>query len=87
MRVEVDVRTRVVLRRFYFPAWQSEPILPLGPTEQLRLLAFTVPAGRTPLRLERTSLWAERIGWSLSGQAFLLLLVWGTTVRWSIKTT
>jgi hypothetical protein len=84
--VEADVRTRVVLRRFYFPAWQSVPMLPLFPTERLRLVAFTVPAGRTPLRLERTSLWAERIGWSLSGQAFLLLLVWGTTVRWSIKT-
>lgn len=85
--VEADVRTRVVLHRFYFPAWQSVPMLPLFPTERLRLVAFTVPAGRTPLRLERTSLWAERIGWSLSGQAFLLLLVWGTTVRWSLRTT
>jgi uncharacterized membrane protein len=88
MRIEIDadVPTHVVLRRFYFPAWWPDRKLLLTPTERLRLVSFDVPPGHTTLRLERTSLWAERVGWSLSGQAFLILLVWGTTVRWSLRT-
>ncbi|MFI5000490.1 MAG: 6-pyruvoyl-tetrahydropterin synthase-related protein [Reyranellales bacterium] len=87
MRIEIDndTPTRVVLRRFYFPAWRADPLVPLAATERLRLVAFAVPAGHTAFTLDRVSLWAERIGWSLSGQAFLMLFVWGMTVRWSIK--
>lgn len=87
LRIEIDSEepTRVFLRRFTFPVWRLEPHLPLASTEQLRLIAFDAPVGRRTFRLERGSVWPERLGWSISGQTFLLLLVWGLSVRWGVK--
>jgi hypothetical protein len=75
MRLTVDsaAPTSVVLRRFFFPAWQLDPGLSLSPSEPLRLVSFTVPAGRTAARLDRTSLSIERWSWAISGVCLLLL--------------
>lgn len=72
--VESAAPTDVVLRRFFFPAWQLEPGLPLAPSEPLRLVSFAAPAGRTVAWLERTALPVERWGWAVSGVSLLLLL-------------
>lgn len=75
MRITVDgaASTSVVLRRFFFPAWQLDPGLPLAPSEPLRLVSFTAPAGRTVTELDRTVLPIERWGWAISGVSLLLL--------------
>jgi hypothetical protein len=76
LRVTIDsgAPTSVVLRRFFFPAWQLDTGLPLAPSEPLRLVSFTAPGGRTVVRLERTALPVERWGWAISGVSLLLLL-------------
>ena len=71
--VESGTPTNVVLRQFFFPAWQLGPGLPLSPSEPFRLVSFTAPAGRTVARLDRTSLPIERWGWAISGVSLLLL--------------
>ncbi len=78
MRIEVDAdtRTAVVLRRFYFPAWQLEPPRSLAPTDSLRLVSFVAPAGNNVFRLERGSLPVERWGWAVTGASIVLLLAW-----------
>jgi hypothetical protein len=76
MSVTVDsaTPTSVMLRRFFFPAWQLDAGVPLAPSEPLRLVSFTAPAGRTVARLDRTALPVERWGWAISGASLLLLL-------------
>jgi hypothetical protein len=75
LRVTVDsgVPTSVVLRRFFFPAWQLDTGSPLGPSESLRLVSFTAPAGRTVARLHRSALPIECWGWAISGVSLVLL--------------
>jgi hypothetical protein len=75
MRVTVDAATptNVVLRRFFFPAWHLETGLALAPSEPLRLVSFTAPAGHTVTRLDRAALPAERWGGVISGVSLLLL--------------
>jgi hypothetical protein len=79
-RVNSAEPTTVVLRRFYFPAWQVE-VLPsretivVKPTDQLRLVSFLAPAGRTEFRLHRAPLPAERWGWLVTGMSLATLLV------------
>ena len=72
--VESTAPTSVVLRRFFFPAWQLDTGLPLRPSEPSRLISFTAPAGRTAMRLDRVALPIERWGWAISGVSLLLLL-------------
>jgi hypothetical protein len=81
LRVTVDsgAPTSVVLRRFFFPAWKLDAGFPLGPSEPLRLVSFTTPAGHTVARLDRAALPVERWGWVISGVSLLLLA--GLTVR------
>jgi hypothetical protein len=78
LTVESEALTTVVLRRFFFPAWQVDTGLDtgasLGPTEPLRLVSFQAPAGQTVARLDRVALPAERWGWAISGLSLLLLL-------------
>lgn len=75
MSVTVDsgAPTSVVLRRFFFPAWQLDTGFPLAPSEPLRLVSFTAPAGRTVARLDRAAMPIERWGWVISGVSLLLL--------------
>jgi hypothetical protein len=75
LTVESTAPTSVLLRRFFFPAWQLDASLPLGPSEPLRLVSFTAPAGRTVARLDRTALPIERWAWTISGVSLLLLVV------------
>jgi hypothetical protein len=76
MSVTIDsaTPTSVVLRRFFFPAWQLDTGVPLAPSEPLRLVSFAAPAGRTVARLDRTALPVEHWGWMISGASLLLLL-------------
>lgn len=76
LEVESDRSTTVVVRRFYFPAWQLLPDLTIVPTEPFRLVSFVVQPGRHSLYLHRQTLPAERWGWVISALAFLLLLSW-----------
>lgn len=63
----------VVVRRFYFPAWQLAPTHAVAPTDPLRLISFTLPPGRHSLWLRLENLPAERWGWAVSGLSFVLL--------------
>jgi len=74
--VESDRPTTVVVRRFYFPAWQLMPFHTIVPTEPFRLVSFVVPPGRQGFLLRRQTLPAERWGWVISAMALVLLLVW-----------
>jgi hypothetical protein len=76
IEIESDLPTVVVLRRFYFPAWHLDPDLPLAPTDPLRLLSFTAPAGHTSARLGRVELPAETLGWRITALSLLLLAAW-----------
>ena len=71
--IDSGAPTNVVLRRFFFPGWQLDTALPLGPSESFRLVSFAAPAGRTMARLDRTALPIERWGWAISGVSLLLL--------------
>ncbi len=78
MRIEVDAAdpTAVTVRRFYFPAWRLEPVLPLAPSEPLRLVSFVAPAGHNVFQLERGSIPVERWSWAVTGASVVLLLAW-----------
>ena len=84
MEIESDVPTTVVLRRFFFPAWRLEPVLPLQPTQELRLVSFVTPPGRHTFRLQRVALPEEQWGWVLSGLSLVLLLLW-SVAEWRIR--
>ena len=87
MRVTVDsaTPTNVVLRRFFFPAWQLDTGLPPGPSEPLRLVSFTAPAGHTAARLELAALPIERWGWAISGLSLPLLAALLVSARTSSR--
>jgi hypothetical protein len=74
LAVTADQPTTVTLRRFFFPAWRLDAGLPLAPSEPLRLVSFTAPAGETVTRLDRAALPIERWGQAISGVSLLLLL-------------
>ena len=78
MRIETDsdVPTTVVLRRFFFPAWQLSPAAPLAASAPLQLVSFTAPPGRHDWRLERAMLPEEKTGWTISGVSLALVLAW-----------
>jgi hypothetical protein len=78
MRIEVDANapTAVVLRRFYFPAWQLEPPHSLVPSDPLRLVSFVAPAGHNIFRLDRHPMLVERWSWAVTGASIALLLAW-----------
>lgn len=68
LSVDAARPTRLVLRRFYFPAWRAQgsgvsSVAPHGPD---RLASFVVPAGRGDYRLEIAPLPLERIGGAVS---------------------
>jgi hypothetical protein len=73
LTVESAAPTSVVVRRFFFPAWQLDAGLQLAPSEPLRLVSFTAPAGHTAARLDRAALPIERWGWVISAVSLLLL--------------
>ncbi|MBI2740366.1 MAG: hypothetical protein HYX38_27950 [Rhodospirillales bacterium] len=75
VEIDADAPTTVVLRRFYYPFWQLTPDLPIVATDPLRLVSFTVPAGRGVWHLERTAVGAEKAGWAISGLSLVLLLI------------
>lgn len=79
--IDSDQPTRVVLRRFYFPAWGLDQPLPIVPTDPLRLVSFTAPEGHRTYRLQRHLLAAEERGWTISGLSLVLLLAWTTAGR------
>lgn len=84
LTVESDAPTTVVLRRFFFPAWQIDGVAAVVPTDPLKLVSFVAPAGRHTFHLRRTALPEEQWGWALSGLSLILLLVW-TAVEWRIR--
>ncbi|MFI5000635.1 MAG: hypothetical protein ACHQK9_12220 [Reyranellales bacterium] len=75
IEIEADAPTTVVVRRFAYPFWRVEPVLPLLATDPLRLVSFTVPTGRHDLRLEHARPLAEKAGWAISGLSLVLVLV------------
>jgi hypothetical protein len=87
LRIEVDgdAPTTVVLRRFYFPAWRLEPVLPVHAVDPLRLVAFTAPPGPHVWRLTRETLPIERWGWAISGLSALLLLGTAAVARRAVS--
>ncbi|MGQ0582409.1 MAG: hypothetical protein ACT4O6_10765 [Reyranella sp.] len=84
LTVESDGPTTVVLRRFFFPAWQIDGIAAVAPTDPLKLVSFVAPAGRHTFHLRRTALPEEQWGWALSSLSLILLLVW-TVAEWRIR--
>jgi hypothetical protein len=87
LRVEIDADapTAVVLRRFFFPFWRLDPMLPVAATDPLRLVSFTAPGGHHIYRLHHAVVLQEKIGWAISGLSLALLLAWAVAARWGIK--
>jgi hypothetical protein len=87
LRVEIDADapTAVVLRRFFFPFWRLDPMLPVAATDPLRLVSFTAPGGHHIYRLHHAVVPQEKIGWAISGLSLALLLAWAVAARWGIK--
>jgi hypothetical protein len=88
VRVDGTEPTTVVLRRFYFPAWQVEMLpsretIVVKPTDQLRLASFQAPAGRADFRLHRSALPIERWGWAVTGLSLAMLLAWAVLPRYT----
>lgn len=83
MQIEIasDVPVTVTLRRFFFPAWQLEPALPLIATEPFRLVSFTAPAGNHSYRLTRRVLPAELWSWTVSALSLVMLLAWVASTK------
>ena len=93
MRIEIESEapTDVTLRRFFFPAWRLDVDLPLAPTEPLKLVSFTAPAGHISANLLRRALPAEHWGWAISGLSLALILalfvqpIWAKAARRGIR--
>jgi hypothetical protein len=66
MEIEAEAATIVTVRRFFFPAWTTEPPLPVAATEPYRLVSFVAPAGATSVLLHRSTLGIERWGYTIS---------------------
>ena len=84
IEVEGDAPATVVLRRFFFPAWQIGGPVAITPTVPLQLVSFVAPAGRHTFHLQRAVLPAEQWGWALSGLSLILLLV-GSALSWRTR--
>ena len=85
VEIDADSPTTVVLRRFYYPFWRSDPAVPIVATDPLQLVSFMAPAGRHTYRLQRVMVPAEMIGWAISGLSFVLLLGWALAARRGIR--
>ena len=85
VEIDTDTPTTVVLRRFYYPFWRSDPALPIVATDPLQLVSFMTPAGHHTYRLQRVMVPAEMIGWAISGLSFVLLLGWALAARRGIR--
>jgi hypothetical protein len=85
VEIDADVPTAVVLRRFYYPFWRLDPALPVVATDPLRLVSFTVPAGRRTYHLQRVAVPQEELGWALSGLSLALLLAWAAAAWRGIR--
>lgn len=72
--VESEAPTRVTLRRFAFPAWRLDPETAIGSSDELKLVSFVVPAGRTSLHVSRATLSAEKWGAAVSTLSLCLLI-------------
>ena len=86
LHIESSQPTTVVLRRFYFPAWQVEALpshqpVAIQPTIPLRLVSFVAPAGNADFQLVRVMLPVERWGWWASGLSLLAVLGWIAATR------
>jgi uncharacterized membrane protein len=79
IEVESEVPTKVVVRRFFFPAWRLDPTLSISATEPFRLVSFIVAPGHHTYRLQQAALPEEEIGWAISGLSLFLLLAWAAT--------
>lgn len=75
--------TDLVVRRFAYPFWRTEPSFPIAATEPLRLVAFTVPAGRHAVRLQHKRPMAELLGWAISGLSLLLFAIGALVSRYA----
>lgn len=75
LEVDADGPTRVVVRRFFFPAWQLDRGPTLVPSDPLRLVSFEAPAGRLAAQLTRRALPVERWSWAISGAAWAVWLI------------
>jgi hypothetical protein len=84
LAVESNAATTVILRRFFFPAWQIGGPVAITPTVPLQLVSFVAPAGRHTFHLQRAVLPAEQWGWALSGLSLILLLV-GSALSWRAR--
>ena len=82
--VESDAPTSVTLRRFTFPSWRLDPELPIRGTDDLKLVSFVAPAGRSSLHLSRVVLPAEKWGAAMSTVSHCLLI---GMVAWGIRAT
>ena len=94
--VDVDspAPTRLILRRSYFPHWQLHnakgEAVPIVPEPRMKVVSFTVPAGRSRFTLEVGQAPYERAGELITWAAiFLLVLAVGTprlrTVRYLVQ--
>jgi uncharacterized membrane protein len=83
IEIDGDGPTDVVVRRFAYPFWRTEPSLPITATEPLRLVAFTVPAGRHAVRLQHKRPMAELVGWVISGLSLVLFAAGALVIRYT----
>jgi hypothetical protein len=89
LELEADRPTQVVVRRFFFPAWQLDQGLATGPavvpSDPLRLVSFEVPAGHLATQLTRRVLPVEQWSWAISGAAWaawLIMLISAGSSAW-----
>lgn len=83
IEIDGDGPTDVVVRRFAYPFWRTEPSLPVTATEALRLVSFTVPAGRHAVRLQHRRPMAELVGWAISGLSLVLFAAGALVSRYT----
>jgi hypothetical protein len=72
--VESEEPTRVIVRRFAFPGWRADSGLAIGVADEVKLVSFVAPGGRTSLRLARVMLPVEKWGAAVSGLSLCLLV-------------
>jgi len=81
VEVESDTPVDVVVRRFAYPFWRLDPPLPIVASDPLKLVSFTVPAGRHSYHLQAGAVAAEKLGWAISGLSLALLVGWVMATR------
>ncbi len=85
VEIDAQAQTAVILRRFAYPYWRLDPALPITATDPLRLVTFTVPAGRQTYRLKHMAVTTEKTGWVVSGLSLALLLAWAVAASRGIR--